>query len=403
MKQNLLKKSEKYLKQLCIDIQTRTVGTKGNISATELFAEYVNNFGYETRTPEFDCMDWICNDIKLEAGSGTFKIHAGPYSTGCNVKAQLCAASSIDELKALKANGKIILLTGDIVKEQLMPKSFPFYNPDEHKEIYSLLENSGAAAIISATSRNPELAGGMYPFPFIEDGDFNIPSAYLKDTEGKKLQEYIGRDISLLIDAKRFQSKGCNVIAKKGNSNMRKIIIIAHIDCKPGTPGAIDNATGVTILLLLAELLKEYSGKYCIEIVAINGEDYFSVPGQINYMKSIENELADISLVINFDGAGYYKENSAFSIYNCTDNLEKEIRKTFNSYNNIVEGSQWIQSDHGMFVQLGIPSIAITSNNFMEKLSVEITHTPEDKPEIVDHKKLVDISKAISDLIIKLQ
>jgi aminopeptidase YwaD len=403
MTAGLLRKSEKYLNQLCIDIHTRTVGTEGNIKATELFAGYAGSFGFEIRTPEFECMDWICHEIKLEAGTDSFEIFAGPYSTGCDLKAQLCSASSFDELKAINAKGKIILLTGDIVKEQLMPKSFPFYNPDEHKEIYSILENSGASAVISATSRNPELAGGMYPFPFIEDGDFNIPTAYMKDTEGEKLLKYSGSEIKLLINSKRFASKGFNVIANKGNINGKKIIIMAHIDSKPGTPGAIDNATGITVLLLTSELLKNYTGNNRIEIVAINGEDYFSVPGQINYMKSIENELPDISLVINIDGAGYHKEDSAFSLYNCTENTENNIRKTFLSYKGITEGNQWIQSDHGMFVQLGIPALAVTSNNFMEKLSSEITHTPGDKPCIVDHGKLVEISKAISELIFRIK
>ena len=90
-------------------------------------------------------------------------------------KAQLCAASSLAELDSLDAKGKILLLHGEIAKEQLMPPSFPFYNPDEHKEIYRLLERSGARAVPAATSRNPEIGRWLYPFPLIEDGDFPLP------------------------------------------------------------------------------------------------------------------------------------------------------------------------------------------------------------------------------------
>ncbi|MBK9392004.1 MAG: M28 family peptidase [Bacteroidetes bacterium] len=32
------------------------------------------------------------------------------------------------------------------------------------------------------------------------------------------------------------------------------MVVTAHIDAKKGTPGAIDNATGVIVLLLLSEL-----------------------------------------------------------------------------------------------------------------------------------------------------
>jgi aminopeptidase YwaD len=64
----------------------------------------------------------------------------------------------------------------------------------------------------------------------------------------------------------------------------------------------------------------------------------------------------------------------------------------------LVEGGQWYQSDHTIFVQNGRPAVAITSAEFM-RLSAEVTHTPKDKPEIVDPEKLVQIAHAIRALI----
>ena len=84
--------------------------------------------------------------------------------------------------------------------------------------------------------------------------------------------------------SKRIPAKGYNVTGKKGKNNSQRIVITAHIDAKKGTPGAIDNATGVIVLLLLADLLKDYDGDKLIEIVAFNGEDYYAVPGQMNYI-----------------------------------------------------------------------------------------------------------------------
>ena len=100
-------------------------------------------------------------------------------------------------LKMVDATGKILLLRGEIAKEQIMPKNFVFYNPEEHQRIYRLLEEKQPAAIISATTRNPELAGAVYPFPMFEDGDFDIPSAYMTDVEGEKLASFAGRQVSL--------------------------------------------------------------------------------------------------------------------------------------------------------------------------------------------------------------
>ena len=61
---------------------------------------------------------------------------------------------------------------------------FPFYNPDSHRHLVRMVEEKAPAAVIAATGRNPELAGAWYPFPLFEDGDFDIPNAYIKDVDG---------------------------------------------------------------------------------------------------------------------------------------------------------------------------------------------------------------------------
>ena len=165
-----------------------------------------------------------------------------------------------------------------------MPKSFTFYNPDEHKHIIRLLEEKKPQAIIAATSRNPEMAGAVYPFPLIEDGDFDIPSVYLTEELGVELANHAGEHISLDIRAQRTPAKGCNVITRKGDGTNR-VVCFAHIDSKQGTPGALDNASGVTILLLLGELLKDFEGSLGVELVALNGEDYYSNPGEMQYLE----------------------------------------------------------------------------------------------------------------------
>ncbi len=150
---------------------------------------------------------------------------------------------------------KVLFLHGEIAKEQLMPKNFVFYNPEEHQQIISLLEQGRPSAIVCATGRNAALAGGVYPFPLIEDGDFDISSVYMTEDEGDRLLPYVGNTVALKSAAKRVPGKGYNVTAKKGSHLDERVVITAHTDAKKGTPGAIDNATGVVVLLLLAKLL----------------------------------------------------------------------------------------------------------------------------------------------------
>lgn len=399
MKDELTEKANDYIDFFCRKIPGRVTGTEGNRLATTMFHDKVESLGLKTESMDFECMAWECSGSSLAAGDVEFIHMPGPFSLSCNITALLCAAGTIGELEKTDARGKILLLHGELVKEQLIPESFPYYNPPEHAEIRRLLGESEAAAVISATSRNPELAGGVYPFPFIEDGDFNIPNVYMKDTEGEKLKAYTGSNVTLVIDSKRSASTGCNVIASIPGAEQGKIIVCAHIDSKPGTQGAIDNASGVTVLLLLAELLKDFHGRYGLEIVALNGEDYYSIPGQKVYMNKASREFNDIILVINIDGAGYVENGTEYSLYNCPKDIADVFSETMSGYDGIDEGPQWIQSDHGMFVMAGIPSAAITSGHFMDKLSAEITHTEKDHQGIVDCGKLADIAGALRDIV----
>lgn len=397
---HLLKKAEQYLHKFCVEISGRCVGSDGNRAATKFFRDTISLFNFDVEYPEFDCMDWSEDGAKLSVGDQSFEVFVSPYSNRCDVQAPLCVASTVEELKTIDATDKIILLHGEIAKEQLMPKNFPFYNPKEHQEIIQLLESKKPKAIISATTRNPELAGGVYPFPLIEDGDFDIPSVFITDDEGKKLVKFEGKFVSLKSIATRKAAKGHNVIARKGKESNNKFFFCAHIDGKMGTPAAIDNATGAIVLLLLAELLKDYSNKYQIEIVPFNGEDYYSSPGQIQYLAQNKDTLSEILLAINLDGVGYKKGKTAFSTYECPQEFDEIITNVFSKEDELIEGEPWYQGDHSIFIQNQIPAMAITTEHFIE-ISTYISHTPKDNPEIVDCEKLVKIANALFAFIVE--
>ena len=139
-----------------------------------------------------------------------------------------------------------------------------------------------------------------------EDGDFDIPSVYMTEEEGKKLINAGGETVQMISRTKRIHGDSYQVIAKKGQTSRQRVVVTAHIDAKKGTPGAIDNATGVIVLMLLAELLTDYSDQPEIELVAFNGEDYFAASGQTLYLNQNQTLSKDVLFNINIDGAGYH-------------------------------------------------------------------------------------------------
>jgi len=393
--------AEKYLKRLCVDIPSRRVGSQGNQDATAFFAEVVASFGLQTQCPHFDCMDWMTQGTSLVIEDQSFEAYSSPYSLGCELTAPLIIVSLVEELEAVETKGKLLLMKGEIAREQLMPTKFPFYNPEEHRRIFRLLEEKKPLAIITATSRNPDLVGGIYPFPLIEDGDFNIPSVFMTESEGSRLAQYSGKKLTLISRAHRIPSHGCNVIASKNPQAKNRIVLTAHIDDKDGTPGALDNASGVVMLLLLAELAADFCGSIGLEMVAINGEDYYAASGEALYLKENMDRLNEVLLNINFDGIGYIQGDSAFSLYNCSEELGGLIRSALADYPGIIEGDQWFQGDHMVFVQNKIPAIAVTSQRFLQ-LFTSVTHTSRDKTELVDCRCLASAAQAIFGLLIEL-
>lgn len=395
-------KSLSYLNILCKEISDRSVGSEGNRAATRFFKDEVSSLGWDTEISELDVIDWENSGANLQIENSFYNVFASPYSLSCQAKALLTGASCIEELERQDVRGTILLLHNGIAKEQLMPKNFTFYNPPEHQRIIALLEAKQPVAIITATGRNASLAGGVYPFPLIEDGDFNIPSVYMTEEEGKKLFSSIGKTAKLKSLARRIPAKAYNVIARKGKNLNKRIVISAHIDAKKGTPGAIDNATGVIILLMLAEMLKDYDGERLLELVAFNGEDYYAVPGQMDYIRKNQTQFNQILLNINIDGAGYKEGKSVFSFFDLPESIKNDTLRVMDFHAGIIEGIQWPQGDHSIFVQNGCPAIAVTSQWFLDNIdNQDVTHTPKDNTEIVDCRKLVELTQALSSLIRK--
>lgn len=245
------KKIEGHLNTLCREIGARPTGSKANQKAAAYAGRVFADAGLNVTKQEFDCMDWTENGSTLTVDGQDIPTAPAPFSLPCSVQGELLCIRSLDELRSAPAAGKIVVLCGELAAEPLMPKSFVFWNPDEHRETISLLERGGAKAVLTL-SLSPEQF-----VPVIEDGDFQVPCAVILPKHLPLLKS--GLSVSLTLNTKRHSAKAANILAVYGGGR-QKVCVSAHIDTRPGTPGALDNASGVAVLLALAEHL---SGRSC--------------------------------------------------------------------------------------------------------------------------------------------
>ncbi len=389
---------KRHLEVLCSEIGERRVGSKRNRRATDYAAQVLKQAGWQVEETELTVMDWETEGASLRCGNEVFEVFTSHYSLGCDVRGELVAVSTIAELERADITGKVVLLHGEIAAGQIAPKNFPFWNPEEHQRIVALLEHGKPLALVCATERNAATAGGVYPFPLFEDGDFYIPSVYMKDTEGARLLSCVGQTVEVVSRAERIPETAFNVVARNSEAREGRIVISAHIDTKIGTPGAIDNGTGVAIVLALAELLRE--SKHPIELVIFNGEDYYGAPGQVKYIEQNAGRFGDIALNINIDGAGYKEGLSCFSPFSLPENIADALREVLWDNPKLIEGAPWYQGDHSLFLQQGRPAIAVSSQWFIENMETqELTHTPKDNLSVVSYDRVAECATGIAGIL----
>ncbi len=368
--EKIVRRAQKHLEMLCNTIGPRPTGSAANKAAVDYASEVFKKCGLGVRLQEFDCMDWKNAGATLRLDGQDIAAEAAEYSLPCDVEASFFCVDSVEALQSATLGGKIAVLHGELCKEPLMPKNFEFYNPDEHKQIIALLEEKNPVAIITLAPTGDSI---------IADGDFDIPCAVASAELLDAFVNSAGRKAKLRINTMRVPAKGHNVIATYGDGD-RKLCFSAHIDTKPATPGALDNASGVAALLVFAETLFGKNYPVQIEIVLFNGEDYYSTPGEIAFMGSL---TPNYTLAVNVDGMGLKNSATSVSFYACPPELEGKIMARAERHGGIERIDPWPMGDHMLFAACGIPTIAVTTSGIFGLMG-SILHSPEDGLENID-------------------
>ncbi len=371
-----------HLIRLCSVTPDRRIGSDGNRVAVAYVEAQLRELGWQPHLQWFDCLDWESDGGEVRVDGTTFDVVPAPYGVGTSTQGRLIAASSNEELGRRDARGAILLLHGPLTSHPLTPRGYPFYSSAEDDRVRQLIEDSGAKAVIAVTGRFPEMCGALEPYPFIEDGTVDIPVASVDTQTGARLLARVGRTAEVALRARRRPSRGANVVAVRGRQD-RRVTVVAHIDTKPGTPGALDNGTGVVAVLQVAKALNELTSDLGVgvELLFVNGEDSYCAAGELRYLE--EADLDSVVLAVNTDGAGLPGGPTAWSLYGCPPELGRAVRRALSDHPDLVEGSAWIQSDHAVFSMQGRPALALTSSDLATALG-SVAHAPTDTPDGVD-------------------
>jgi len=135
-----------------------------------------------------------------------------------------------------------------------------------------------------------------------------IRQEFLKSTARVSFQTY-------KVDEKDYK----NVIASFGPEDGERIIVGAHYDVCGDQEGADDNASGVAGILELANLLKDTSLKYRVDLVAYTLEEppYFNTKDMGSYIhaNSLHDAKVKVKGMISIEMIGYYSDDQNSQAY----------------------------------------------------------------------------------------
>jgi Iap family predicted aminopeptidase len=292
------------LKSLSVEIGARPAGSSSHRRAADFIAQEMRQAGCEVLWQEYPCPDWQALSCQLVIAGREIPANANTHSPSCDVTGQLIPIGSYEELVNLDISGQIAVLHGDITKAGFFPKNFDYFRDEKQDQFMELLLAKEPAVIITVSHYE-----GLRP-ALLADSDLLVPSVTVARQEGSRLLQNPGAEARVTIKSSSRISRGANLIGQRSQNSSKKVVLMAHYDTVPGTPGALDNGAGIAALLLLARSLKEIPMENSLELVAFGGEDSW-YPGDALYIKEYPPD--DVIAAINIDGIGLKNCNTTLA------------------------------------------------------------------------------------------
>ena len=376
------------------NLKSRSAGTSGEWKAIKYVADKLRRVGLDVRTEPFNFTGFDLVRVILRAGDLSVeptRVLFDPYRSTDVIKAGVALVSS--ETVNSDRGVRNIELSGRIVITTREAKSFRL-----------ALRDPAAIAVVS-------------------DEDF------------ARLQAAGVTNAELATIGKLTTVRSANLVAStRAVKPAGDIILSAHID-SAGTPGAQDNASGVAVLLELAEHLSRLDLPFRLKFVFFGAEEVGLV-GSRAYLEQHQTDLQRCQLLFNLDSVGgkeiyidmrggvrnvsprrgvsqlprEYSGKATSGVSgrwallhdpfpdasNVPTWLQTAILDAVHELGDPIHQSQGASSDHAVFADAGIVATDIVAGGIK-------SHVPEDLPDQIDPATLERVARIVADVVTRIQ
>lgn len=162
--------------------------------------------------------------------------------------------------------------------------------------------------------------------------------------------------------------------------------------------GADDNASGVAIMLAMAEILKDKDLNYNVLFLAFSGEEK-GLWGSNFFVDNSPLTLSDINYMINLDMVGRLNDEKKLALYGTGTSpaWEKAFKKVNNQGFSFTKQESGVgPSDHTSFYFEDIPVLMFFTGQH------EDYHRPSDDFEKINFSGMVDITSYLANLVLAI-
>ncbi|MGN9867048.1 M28 family peptidase [Bacillus swezeyi] len=265
---------------------------------------------------------------------------------------------------------------------------------------------AGAAGVIIYNNLD-----GLVPLtPNLSGNKIDIPVVGVKKEDGEKLLSEHEATLKLRAFTNQTSQNIIGVRNPKGIKNPDIVYVTSHYDSVPDAPGANDNASGTSVVLELARMMKNIPADKEIRFITFGAEE-IGLVGSRYYVSTLsDQEIKRSTANFNLDMVATSWENASQLYINTPDgsaNLVWQLSQTAAAKlgKDVLSLSQGGSSDHVPFHETGIDSANFIWGEPGTGALEPWYHTPFDTIEHISKDRLKTAGQiagtAIYDLIKK--
>ncbi|MDR7554472.1 MAG: M28 family metallopeptidase [Armatimonadota bacterium] len=372
-----------HVQHLAGVIGPRPAGTPGERQAVEYLAATLRQYGYPVELHAFQFPYFEARRVEVQVAGAAprpipaevLALSAATPPGGVEADVLVAGLGRPEDYNGRRADGAIVLVERGVIT---------------FREKVAHAAARGAVAVVVYNNRPGVVAGTLG-----QRGE--LPAVVVSQDDGRALVETARRGglrLRVVVDAVHETRTAANVVAtKRGTTRADEIVVVgAHLDSVPGSPGANDNASGVAVVLEAARVLADVPLARTVQFVLFSAEE-LGLHGSAAFAGE---RRAGVVAMINLDMVGW---GDRLMVGNASGRDEGPVGVALEVARRLgIEATRFraTASDHTSFERAGVPAV------FLHRGVDPHYHRPTDVPANIEPRHLEEAARLVVALVQEL-